>query len=204
MSLTRSEQVAVWRKKNPEKARLLRARYREKHRERRNAANREYKKKNKLRIKEYGRLRYLANKERIQSANRIWRTQNPEKHKAVRKADRKNTMRRFSSDIHFRLSTIIRNRIKAFIRNGNGKRRCKSMELLGASIDEVKIKLELQFKPGMTWENYGYKGWHIDHIIPCSSFDLTDSEQQKECFNYTNLQPLWWWENLAKGDKLVA
>lgn len=53
----------------------------------------------------------------------------------------------------------------------------------------------------MTWENYGVHGWHIDHIRPCKSFDLTDPEQQKECFHYTNLQPLWWWENLEKGGK---
>ena len=78
------------------------------------------------------------------------------------------------------------------------------MELLGVSMNEVRAYLELQFKSGMTWENYGYKGWHIDHIIPCASFDLTDPEQQRRCFHYTNLQPLWWHENLAKGDKLTA
>jgi len=51
----------------------------------------------------------------------------------------------------------------------------------------------------MSWDNYGYRGWHIDHIRPCASFDLTDPEQQRECFHYTNLQPLWWQDNLRKG-----
>lgn len=55
----------------------------------------------------------------------------------------------------------------------------------------------------MSWENYGIRGWHIDHIKPCASFDLSIIEEQKECFHYTNLQPLWWHENLAKSDKII-
>jgi len=62
----------------------------------------------------------------------------------------------------------------------------------------VKIK---QFKPGMTWDNYGYYGWHIDHKVPCSNFDLSKPEEQYKCFHYTNLQPLWAEENLIKGGK---
>ena len=47
----------------------------------------------------------------------------------------------------------------------------------------------------------GFRGWHIDHIKPCASFDLTDPKQQQQCFHYSNLQPLWWYDNLSKGDK---
>jgi hypothetical protein len=54
----------------------------------------------------------------------------------------------------------------------------------------------------MSWGNYGLHGWHVDHIIPCASFDLTDPEQQRQCFHYTNLQPLWAEDNLRKSDKL--
>jgi hypothetical protein len=54
----------------------------------------------------------------------------------------------------------------------------------------------------MSWENYGYRGWHLDHINPCAAFDLTIPEQQKRCFHYTNLQPMWWKQNIAKKDKL--
>ncbi len=55
----------------------------------------------------------------------------------------------------------------------------------------------------MTWENHGRHGWHIDHIIPCAAFDLTDPEQQKKCFHYTNYQPLYTLENLKKGDRII-
>ena len=66
-----------------------------------------------------------------------------------------------------------------------------------ASWNELKIYLESKFSNGMTWENMGE--WHIDHIKPCYSFDLTDEKQQMECFHFTNLQPLWAKDNLSKN-----
>ena len=53
----------------------------------------------------------------------------------------------------------------------------------------------------MSWDNHGYDGWHVDHIRPCASFDLTDEEQVRKCFHYTNLQPLWAKDNLRKGSE---
>jgi hypothetical protein len=75
------------------------------------------------------------------------------------------------------------------------------MALIGCSINELRAHLEAKFKEGMSWENYGK--WHIDHIIPCSAFNLTDIQQQQECFNYKNLQPLWAKENWSKGNKIL-
>jgi len=74
-----------------------------------------------------------------------------------------------------------------------------TMKLCGCSLDYLKKYLEKQFVDGMTWENRGK--WHIDHIRPCCSFDLTDPEQQKQCFHYSNLQPLWARDNMIKGAK---
>lgn len=69
---------------------------------------------------------------------------------------------------------------------------------LGCSISDFKIHIESKFTDGMTWENYGKNGWHIDHIIPLCKFDLQDEVQLKKACNYTNLQPLWCADNLAK------
>lgn len=72
-------------------------------------------------------------------------------------------------------------------------------QYLGCTIPELKKYLETKFLEGMNWDNYGK--WHVDHITPCANFDLTIIENQKRCFQYTNLQPLWAKDNLAKGAK---
>ncbi len=71
---------------------------------------------------------------------------------------------------------------------------------LGCTILELKAYLEARFLPGMTWKNHGLKGWHIDHIRPLTSFDLADRAQLLQAVHYTNLQPLWWQDNLRKAD----
>ena len=53
----------------------------------------------------------------------------------------------------------------------------------------------------MSWKNHGLNGWHIDHIKPVSKYNLLDPEEQKKCFHYTNLQPLWAIENIRKSNK---
>lgn len=101
-------------------------------------------------------------------------------------------------DIKFKLLSNIRRRINHFI-NGKDKS-LRSQELLGCSLEELKSHLESKFQDGMNWENYGLKGWHIDHINPCSSFSMEDLEEQKKCFHYSNLQPLWAIDNIKKGN----
>ena len=76
-----------------------------------------------------------------------------------------------------------------------------TMHIVGCSLKELMKYLESKFIEGMTWENHGLHGWHIDHIRPCCSFNLKDPEEQKKCFHYTNLQPLWAKDNLKKGGK---
>ena len=83
----------------------------------------------------------------------------------------------------------------------NGRVRASLKKLLGCTVSEARAYLQSKFLPGMSWENREL--WHIDHIRPCASFDLTDLEQQKQCFHYTNLQPLWATDNHRKGAKTV-
>jgi len=80
----------------------------------------------------------------------------------------------------------------------------KSIDLIGCSPEVLQNWLESKFKPGMTWDNHGFYGWHVDHVIPCAVFDLADPKQQKKCFNYKNLQPLWQKENFSKGIKILG
>lgn len=102
----------------------------------------------------------------------------------------------------FKLRKALRQRVYFAVKSLKTAKSKKTMELLGCSIDELKIHLESKFQEGMNWENYGLKGWHIDHIIPCAFFDLTKEEEQRKCFHYTNLQPLWWIDNIKKSDKI--
>lgn len=89
--------------------------------------------------------------------------------------------------------------------HGRGIRAGSAVRDLGCSIAELRAHLEARFKSGMTWTNWGRLpgSWQIDHIRPLASFDLTDRDQLLEACHYTNLQPLWWQENLKKGAKVV-
>ena len=83
----------------------------------------------------------------------------------------------------------------------NNQKYGNTIKLIGCSIEQLKQHLESKFKLDMSWNNYGIYGWHIDHIKPCASFDLSKPSEQRKCFHYTNLQPLWAIDNLKKGMK---
>ena len=104
------------------------------------------------------------------------------------------------ADPQKRISHELRVRFgKAFRCYLKGTRKKSSVRDLGCTIGELCTHLERMFVAGMNWANYGQ--WHIDHVRPLSSFDLTDPEQQKQAVNFSNLQPLWEKDNLSKGCK---
>lgn len=74
--------------------------------------------------------------------------------------------------------------------------------LLGCGFEHLKLWITFYFQPGMSWGNYG-KVWEIDHIRPCASFDLSKEADQRECFHFSNLQPLFKSDNRKKSDKWV-
>lgn len=138
---------------------------------------------------------YYKNRNKILSNGRRSYKKNKEKYKTVRNTYRKN---RRKNDIEFKLRESLRSRFKKFI---FGK--ISSSELFTCDdVSIIKRHLETNFKQGMSWGNYGQYGWHIDHIIPLSSFDLTNEVEVKIAFHYLNLQPLWAEENLKKGNKI--
>ena len=85
----------------------------------------------------------------------------------------------------------LRNRTNIFIKQAGVQKTSSSSKLLGCTGKEAREYIESQFTKGMTWGNYGLDGWTIDHILPCTSFNIADPDQQKLCFHYTNLRPLW-------------
>ena len=169
--------------------------------------SKEYRKNNREKIKLYEKEWYQKNKkhkraydikykaervEHYKKVNREWRRNNREKVNAYLRNKRKN-------DINFIVFDRIRLRTLKVLKGVNKSK--STIKLLGCSPEELWKHLESKFQPGMTRENHGK--WHIDHIRPCSSFDLTDATQQSKCFHYTNLQPLWAVDNLKKGAKYV-
>ncbi len=101
-----------------------------------------------------------------------------------------------SSSSTYRVMHNVRTRLRELVLNKSAR----TSTLTGCTGSELVEHLTRQFENGMSWENYGFYGWHIDHIRPCASFDLTDPEQQRECFHFSNLQPLWAEDNLRKSD----
>jgi hypothetical protein len=77
-----------------------------------------------------------------------------------------------------------------------------TIRYLGCTTRQFREHLEKQFDSRMSWENYGLRGWHLDHIIPMAAFDMSKSEHRDLCSNYLNLRPLWWDENEAKADEV--
>lgn len=138
-----------------------------------------------------------------------WRAKNPEesrrrvkkyqadnkaaysKHKLAAHKNRRET------DMEFNIRLRLRRRLNGALKRVGAIATAPTLELIGCTQTELIQHLEQQFSEGMSWDNYGE--WHVDHIRPCASFDLTDSAQQRKCFHFSNLQPLWAADNHSKG-----
>lgn len=107
------------------------------------------------------------------------------------------------TDILAKLRWLLRSRINGAIKKCKGNKAFKSMELIGCTLDELRTHLEKQFTSEMNWKNHG-KVWEIDHIKQVKDFDLTNPEEQKKCFHYTNLRPLNWLKNRKEQNRIVV
>jgi|SRR5579863_2098595 len=176
---------------------------------------------NKEKSKQNNKMYRLTHKAEVSQNHVDWVNKNREALKLYRKAyrltengrakiqrnDRNKVRKRRQNDPNFVLYGLLQASIINSVKYQNSKKSGRTIELLNCTIEKFKQHLESKFHVNtrtgemMTWNNRGKLGWHIDHIIPRIAFDLKEPSEQRRCFHWTNLQPLWWWENLEKGDK---
>ena len=195
----------AWRAKNRERTReLSRIGYRKNidsiREKRQTAAGRSFQRmftkrwrdKNPERVKQI--TRESNEKRRGVGYQKEWRTRNKKRLALKHKLQMLN-------DPQYAISRSCRNRVYVAMSRQLAQKSSKTIELTGCTWKFLREYIESKFSFGMTWGNRGE--WHIDHIRPCDSFDLTDVNQQRQCFHYTNLQPLWALDNLRKGSNVI-
>jgi len=140
------------------------------------------------------------NKDKIKIIHKKWSERNIKHLKEYRSNWYK---KKNSIDTQFNLKRKIRKRIDTALRRQEITKKYKTIKLLGCSFEFYKQYIESLFTYGMTWEKLRASEIHIDHKMPCASFDLTKPEEQKKAFNYKNTQPLWKADNLSKGARIL-
>ena len=177
----------IFSKRNPSKSTEYRQRWRNKNLDKAKAYE-----------EAYEARRFRLRTDAIRAKESLYRERARESRQAYIRQYEKH---RKQNDPAFRLRKNMARRLNNSILKQFGKKATQTSQLIGCTVTELRQHLEVQFIDGMTWDNYGRHGWHVDHIRPCASFDLTDPEQQRQCFHYTNLQPLWAVDNIRKGAK---
>ena len=192
MTQKRKEYMKEYRLKNKEKIAKNKKEHYLKNEESIKKYRQEYSLKNKENIAKKKKAYSLNNKENIAKYKKKYYLNNKEYLLKIRSAW---DIKRRKNNPNYKLRNNLRSRIWSVLKGIH--KSTSTMKLLGCSIDELWNHLESKFKPWMTKENYGL--WHVDHIKPCASFDLTCPVQQLACFHYTNLQPLSATDNRRKG-----
>ena len=180
----RRESARTWRARNEDRIRV----YMSDAGRRRKRCERQklYAAKNRERLAGYRKSYDILNLNQLREKRRIYR------------------QKRYRGQVEYRLRVTLKARLQIALKMKGAYKHKKTTALLGCTVHELRIHLESKFTPGMSWDNYGRGGWEVDHIRPCASFALTDPEQQKICFHFSNLQPLWAAENRAKSNKEMS
>lgn len=126
---------------------------------------------------------------------RKWVVANRDRHRAALRA----CERRRAVTPEYKLRRRIKRRLAEAL--SGAKKGKPTFALLGYALEDLRAHLERQFLKGMSWENMGQ--WHIDHIVPLSSFTITgpDDPELRRAWALTNLRPMWAKENMSKGAK---
>lgn len=199
-----------WRDDNKDKMKDYSAQYQKANKEQLKTKKLEYIKQNKELVDARKKAWYERNKERIIKKKKERYDNDPERFRNESNQYSKNNRllinkkhkERYSNDPEFNIKVKLRRRIQSALKKQRISKSDITINLLGCSYKEYQKYIESKFVDGMTWEKVLNGEIHIDHIMPCASFNLMDPEQQKKCFHYTNLQPLWAEDNLRKGAKL--
>lgn len=148
---------------------------------------------------EYKKAWAIANKERVAFLKKIHYNEN--KDKIIEQKRVYNNEKR-ANDVTYRLKSNLRSRLSVALKRQN--KSGSAVKDLGCSAEFLKNYIESKFVEGMSWENYGrgHGKWNIDHIQPLSNFDLSNQSQVSAVCHYTNLQPLWFEDNLKKSNKV--
>lgn len=190
----------LYREKNKEKIKAQRKAYREANRDLIIERKKRYYEENKEQILKKQRETGYHNRYRKLQAVEHIRTYSKATKDERNRISKAKAYKKYLSKPSNRIAHAFRNSITRYIKVK--KLRNTTKDFLGCTFEDFKDHLESQFTEGMTWDNIGRGGWHIDHIIPCAFFDLTKPSHQKLCFNYQNLQPLWESDNCSKKDRI--
>jgi hypothetical protein len=151
-------------------------------------------------IRYLDRERYANNPEKFKEYQKAYRA-NPINKELIKARSRIHIFNKRHNDMQFKIRDNLRSRVYMALK---GKSKSdNTVKLLGCSLEKVLEYLQSMFEDGMTMDNHG-EVWHIDHIIPCSLYDLSNEEEQKCCFNYLNTRPLFVEDNLKRGARLTA
>jgi hypothetical protein len=203
-------QDKIYRENNKEKLKIKSKIYGDNNKDKIHLRQKEFYLENKDKILLDNKKHYQENKDQVQTRNKIWHNNNIEKVREYQKQYKqdnkerrnRNEREKYNSDPNRKIVVNLRNRINKFVKD---KEKSKTtMELLGCSLEEFKKYFSNQFIIGMTWDKFMNGEIHMDHMVPCIWFDLKDPEQQKLCFHYSNIQPLWEKDNLIKNDNLFC
>ena len=171
----------AWRLANPDLRKAQADRGYHKNIEKSRELKREYYKKHKVEKSSYDVEYRKRNKEHIKQLKKDWGL-------------------KMKDDPIFKIKRNLRRRVHHALMGRN--KSDNTFNLIGCSPEEFKSYIESIWLEGMSWDNYGTSGWHIDHIKECHTFDLSDPEQQRECFHYSNQRPLWAKDNLSRPKQL--